>query len=88
MLLVENKIINNQFIEILSQTDKYLLFKSFTLKKINKIGVSSRFILYFTPFALSLQQIRSCRLDWDTHQIIMKTGISSSANGGPQHLRV
>ena len=62
--------------------------KSFTLKKINKISVSSRFILYFTPFALSLQQIRSCRLDWDTHQIIMKTGISSSANGGPQHLRV
>ena len=35
LLLVENKITNNQFIEILSQTDKYLLFKSFTLKKIN-----------------------------------------------------
>ena len=35
LLLVENKITNNQFKEILSQTDKYLLFKSFTLKKIN-----------------------------------------------------
>jgi hypothetical protein len=45
------------------------------------------FLVYFQSISYLCKQNRElCRFDRDTHQITLKTELTSLANGGPQHV--